>query len=341
MPASKKDPLAKLPEHVFVTGGSGFIGSNVVARLAELGIRPRCLVLPDDTAPALAGLDYQRIDGDLSDPERLARAMDGCPLVIHLAAIYAIWAPRPARIFEVNVEGTRNIIAAARKTGVKRIVHTSSIAAVGHLPGRQLADETTLFNDWDVANEYVLSKYASELEALAACDEELEVVAVNPAFPYGPNDYVPTPTGRVVLDTLRGRLPFNMKGGGTNVVHVGDVAEGHLLAAVRGRPGERYVLGGDNTTTEELGELLDDLVGRAKPKLTLTGPMLKAMGRASELVADYFTRQQPLMTYKAVSYMADRFLWFSIDKAKSELGYQPRGARETIAASVEWFRSRL
>lgn len=332
--------LSAFGSKVFVTGGSGFIGSHVVRRLLELGKDVTVLVLPGDPAPLLDGLPVRRVEGDLAEEGTLAVAMQGCDLVFHLAAIYALWLPRPALMYEVNVGGTRRMLAAAAKAGVKRLVHTSSIAAVGYLAGRGVADETTRFDEWDVADDYVLSKYISELEALRPDHlAALDVVAVNPAFPFGPGDIAPTPTGRMVDTALKGLMPVYVDGG-LNAVDVRDVAEGHLLAAERGRPGERYILGAHNLTFEEIGHLIARVADRKPPRFRAPTGMMTRLAGVTELVSERITRRPPMMTPQSVAYMAGRYLWFSVDKARAELGYAPRPAEQAMRAAVQWFRSR-
>ena len=337
MPGSEGLDLSAFAPRVFVTGGAGFIGSHVVRRLLELGLEVTTLVLPKDPAPLLDGLDVRLLRGDLSDVDVLARGMEGCRLVIHLAAIYALWLPDPKRIYEVNVDGTRNVMQAAQRAGVRRVVHTSSIAAVGCLPGRTLADETTGFNDWDIADGYVLSKYISEQEALRFDGHGIEVVAANPSFPFGPHDIGPTPTGRLILAVMKGQLPFVVDGG-LNAVDVRDVAEGHLLAAARGRPGERYILGGHNVVNSEFYGEAAELIGVRPPRLRVPPQLVRLVGSASDLVTERVLRRPPMLTRKSVDYTVGRYLWFSVDKARRELGYEPTPLRTAVADSVAWFR---
>lgn len=331
--------LARRFPSVFVTGGAGFIGSHVVRRLVEEGVQVTVVVLPNDRAPALDGLPpdrVRRVTGDLSDASALARAMEGARLVIHLAAIYAIWLPRPRLMWEVNVEGTRNIMRAAKMAGVPRVVHTSSIAAIGQRAGMEPADEDDLFDEWD-GDDYVRSKYVSELEALAFAGPDLEVVAVNPAFPFGANDTAPTPTGRMIRDTLAGKMPF-VTDGGFNAVDVRDVAEGHLLGALHGTSGRRYILGGDNVSFADFAATVAAMAGRRPPRLVMPTRALAGVGRVAEWTATHVTRRPPLMTERSVTFMAGRWRYFSTARAQRELGYNPRPFEEAIAASVEWFR---
>ena len=330
--------LSAWADPICVTGGAGFIGSHVVRRLRELGREVRCLVLPNDPAPLLDGLGVTRIDGDVLDPASLDKAMDGCELVIHLAAVYALWLPDPTIMFRVNVDGTRNVLKAARRAGVKRVVYTSSIAAVGTLPAHGFANETTAFDSWDIADDYVLSKVYSEQEALKPEHlDALDVVAVNPAFPFGPGDIGPTPTGRLILAMMRGHLPFVVKGG-FNGVDVRDVAEGHLLAAELGRSGERYLLAGHNMTYEFFGKKVAELCGGSRPLMALSRDMMLRLGAVTELGATV-AGITPLFTKKSLAYIAERYLYFSTLKAEGELGYVPGPLEDALKDAITWFGS--
>ena len=330
-------PLGALFPRALVTGGSGFIGSHVVQRLIEEGVQVRCLLLPNDAAHTLAGVDVERVTGDITDRAAVTRAAQGCDIVFNLAAIYAIWLAKPRRMFDVNVGGTLAVLEGARAAGVRRVVHTSSIAAVGYLPGREVSDEAVRFNDWELGNDYVLSKYISECEALAQNKDGLEVVCANPAFPFGANDVGPTPTGKMIKDTLAGQMPF-VVAGGFNAVDVRDVAEGHLLAARRGRPGERYILGGENLTFKDFATLVARRAGRRPPPVTLPTRALLAAGSIAGAIADHVTHKPPRFTRPSVAYLAGRFSWFSTAKAERELGYRPRPIDDAIDASIAWFR---
>ncbi len=325
-----------LPPVAAVTGGTGFIGSQVVRLLHNAGVEVRVLTIPGDPATLLADLPIARIGGDIASGAGLEQLMRGADAVFHLAAIYALWLPNRSRMFEVNVGGTRNIMAAARRAGIKRVVHTSSIAAVGYRNGKAVSDETDSFNDWELADDYVLSKYISEVEALAANGDGLDVVVVNPAFPLGHGDIGPTPTGRIVRETLRGRLPFAVKGG-LNVVDVRDVAAGHVLAWRHGRAGQRYILGGDNVSNRELSSMICKLGGRSEPRFVMPTTPLRFAGQLSESVAQRVTHRAPMLTERSVAYTAGRHLFFDVSKARDELGYAPKPASEAIAASVAWF----
>lgn len=325
------------PHRALVTGGAGFIGASLVQLLLERGVSVRVMKVPGDPATNLRDVmgRIDLVDGDLLDPASLRRALDGCDTLFHLAAIYATWLPVPRKMFDVNVEGTRNILSAARELGVARVVHTSSIAAVGCREGAP-ADETCRFNEWDIASDYVLSKYISELEAQRFAQEGMNITIVNPAFPFGWGDIGPTPTGAIIQLLLKG-MPAIM-GGGLNAVGVSDVAMGHILAAERGRVGARYILGGENHTYTGFAKRVARVAGIRGPRITLPGKLFLAGGMIGDLVADHVTHRQPVLAHKSVAYAADRNLWFDIARAKAELGYDPAPLDQHIEQAVRWFR---
>jgi len=322
----------------FVTGGTGLIGGHVVRSLVAAGVEVTCLVMDSDPAPALRGLPVRIVRGDLSNPAAWEAHLKGQTIAFHLAAIYALWLPQPRKMFDVNVTGTRLFLQAARRAGIGRVVYTSSIAAIGTRPGRALSDETDPFNDWDVANDYVLSKYIAELEAFDCIADDFEVVAVNPAFPFGSGDRAPTPTGKNVLDIIQGRLPVVVEGG-ISAADVRDVAEGHLLGALRGKSGRRYILGGENITFVDFAERVAREAGCRPPLGTLPTKAFISFGRVAEGLATHVFRRPPIFTEKGVAYAAGRFLWYDLSRARDELGYQPRPLAEAIHESVAWFQA--
>src|SRR2546430_14858810 len=234
-----------------VTGASGFIGSAVVRRLLARGQKVRCYVEPGAKLDNLKGLDVEVVTGDVNDRAQIARALDGCDTLFHLAAIYAIWLKDPAQMYVVNVEGTKTVLWAAYKAKLKKVVYTSSIAAVGRKDGGP-ADETHQFSsrDWDDGNAYIRSKWFSELDALRFAREGLPLTVVNPAFPFGERDIAPTPTGGFIVGALQKQVPGYVDSGFC-AIDVDDCAEGHVLAAEKGRTGERYILGNHNVTMRE------------------------------------------------------------------------------------------
>ncbi|MCB9728733.1 MAG: NAD-dependent epimerase/dehydratase family protein [Deltaproteobacteria bacterium] len=325
------------PRVALVTGASGFIGSHVVKELLAEGVRVRALVQAGVPLSNLDGLDVEQVPGDLLDPASLRRALEGVDTVLHFAAIYAMWLPDPALMYRVNVEGTLHLLEAALAAGVGRFVHCSSFATVGLAEGRDVADETTAFNHWATADHYVLSKYMSELEALKFNLRGLPVVVVNPSFPFGGGDIAPTPTGILVQRFAYGQSPVVMAGG-INAVHVGDVARGAWLAARRGRPGERYILGNVNMTYKEFGAMVCQVAGQKPPRFEVPVEPLARLGRVNEWISDHITHKTPLLVDKGLRFAGGRFLYCSVDKARRELGYEPRPIEEAIEEAVVWFK---
>lgn len=324
-------------EITLVTGAPGFIGSHVVRGLLDQGRKVRAMARPGEDLGNLKDLDLDLCHGDLLDEGSLRSALEGVTHIFHLAAIYALWLPRPEVMYEVNVEGTRRFLELAMETGqVKRVVYTSSIAAVGVKPGQELADESTPFNQWE-ADDYIRSKYIAELEVRELIRKGLPAVIVNPALPVGPGDRGPTPTGAVIRDTILGRYPgyFN---GGINFIDVEDVARGHLLAEEKGRVGESYLLANTNCTILEFLNLVSDVIGKSLPRRELSVDAMLAYGRASKFWADFVSKKAPRATPKSVRYAA-QYLFYSNRKAVEELGLTFKGKRETIERAARWFES--
>lgn len=320
-----------------VTGACGFIGSNVVRALLEDGVEVRALVRPGENTRNLDGLDVETVSGDLLEPESLGKALSGCDALFHLAALFSISESDRGRFYSVNLQGSRNVLWAASRAELEKVVYTSSIAAVGVKPGMEPADECTPFNQFHMANDYVLTKYLSQEEALTFARETgLPVVIVNPAFPYGAGDIAPTPTGKIILDVANG-LQCMAYEGGLNVVDVKDVARGHLLAAKHGETGERYILGNENVTMQELFQMVADAAGLGIRVFKVPLPLALAYGYLWERWAK-ISGHQPMTTAREVSY-SSQFLWYDITKARARLGYDPSPVIGSIERAVDWFRS--
>jgi dihydroflavonol-4-reductase len=322
---------------VLVTGGGGFLGSHVVRALQGVGAQVRVLLAPNEGQSNLADVECERVRGDLLDPASLGAAMAGCDVVFHLAAIYAIWLPDKELIWRVNIQGSLHIVEAAARAGVERLVHTSSIAAVGSAAPGSPADETTLFDRWTEADPYVWSKYVSELEVLRRARElGVDTVVVNPAFLFGPGDVAPTPTGQIVQMLLAG-FPFWFEGG-FNAADVRDVARGHLLAAERGRSFERYILAGHNVRYADFTDRVCALANVRRPPLRAPRAAMLLAGKVADALAD-LTGKAPPFAHGAIQYAAERELYFDTARAESELGYTKRPLDESVADSIAWFRS--
>lgn len=320
-----------------VTGTSGFVGSAVARRLAADGHDIRVLMRPTSDRRNIDGLDTEIVEGDLADPQSLKAAVKDCDAVFHVAADYRIWVPDGgASMYRANVDGSRDLVRAACEAGVDRFVYTSSVAVLYPSPGTEISDETLPVTLDDMVSHYKRSKFLAEEAVMELVrDEGAPVVIVNPSAPFGPRDIKPTPTGRIVLDAAKGKMPAYLDTG-LNAVHVDDVAEGHLLAFEKGEIGERYVLGGENVTLREIIEIVTDYVGRSGPWLKLPRAPLYPMAWAAELIAR-MTGREPVVTVDALR-MASKHMYYSSDKAREKLGYAPRPAREALTDAVDWFR---
>ena len=320
-----------------LTGATGFVGSAVARVLAARGHSLRVLTRPTSDRRNLAGVEAEVVTGDLTDPDSLARAAAGCRYVVHVAADYRFWVPNPADMLRANVQGSIAMMRAAQRAGAERIVHCSSVAALGHTADGSPADEATPVDEAGLISTYKRSKYQAEqavLELVRA--ESLPVVVVNPAAPVGPRDIKPTPTGKMIMDAANGRMPAYLDTG-LNVVHVDDVAEGHVLALERGRIGERYILGGENLDLKDLLTLVAQVAGRRPPAIRLREAWLWPVAAGMEAFAR-LTGIAPMMT-RDVLKMARWKMFFSSDKAIAELGYAPRPARQAVEDAVTWFRA--
>lgn len=316
-----------------LTGGTGFVGAAVARALLARGHTVRALVRPGSNRSNLDGLRLGLVEGDLTDPTSLARAVAGCRFLLHVAADYRIWVPDPAAMLRANVEGTRALMRAAQAAGVERIVHCSSVAALGLTDDGTPADETTPVAEEKIVGIYKKSKYRAERDVLALVSQGLPAVIVNPSTPIGPRDIKPTPTGKMIRDTAAGRMPAYIDTG-LNLVHVDDVAEGHMLALERGRIGEKYILGGENLTLRDVLALVAEAAGRRPPTIRLPGAALWPLALVCEVLART-TGIEPLVTRDHLR-MARKKMFFSSAKAKAELGYDPRPAQAAVADAVAW-----
>ena len=322
---------------VLVTGAAGFIGSHVVRELLADNVAVRCLIRPGEDTRNLDGLDVEKITGDILDIDAVKRAVQGVDTVFHLAAIFSIWMKDWSRIYEVNLQGSRNVLWEALGAGVNRLVYTSSIAAIGIAPGTQLSNEQAPFNQYTLGNHYVLTKYLSQQEALGFAHEGLNLVVVNPCFPFGPGDIVPTPTGQIIVDVLRGFSRAYFKGG-INIVDVRDVAKGHVLAAKKGKTGNLYILGNRNITLENFMKLVYATAGFEGRMLFKVPASLMIAGTSLlRWWSDHISHKTPLSTPPEIRY-ASQYLYFDNTKAREELGLDFRPVKESLHDSIAWFR---
>lgn len=324
--------LGILSKPVLVTGASGFVGWHVARLLVERGARVRALVRPGSR---LRELEAETAIGDLRDSTSLGSAVAGCGAVFHVAADYRLWTPDPQVLYQSNVDGTRNLLEAARRAGVERVVYTSTVGCIGFVPGG-LGDETTPVKLEDMTGTYKRSKFLAEQVALRYAAEGLPVVVVNPTAPVGDHDFKPTPTGKIILDFLRGRMPAFVDTG-LNLVDVRDVALGHWLAFERGRPGERYILGAENLTLQEILQRLARISGLKAPVVRIPYWVAFAAGLASTGWSR-LTGKPPSVPLDAVR-MSKTKMWVIHRKAERELGYSPGPVDQALINAVAWFRS--
>ncbi len=320
-----------------VTGANGFLGAAVVRALLAGGERVRAFVRAGSDRRNLAGLDIEIAEGDLTNRGSLDAAVRGCAGVYHVAADYRLWVADPAPMYRTNVEGSVNVLDAAAAAGVPRVVYTSSVAVLGIKRDRTPADEETQVTAGDMVGHYKRSKFLAEQAVRARARElKLAVVTVNPSTPIGPGDVKPTPTGRILLDAAAGRMPAFVDTG-LNLVDVDDCARGHLLAYAAGVPGERYILGGEDFTLQQILETVAAKVGRRPATIGLPHWFVYPIAVAAEGWA-LVTRREPRVTLDGVR-MSTKHMYFSSRKAERDLGYRWRDPRLAIAAAVDWFKN--
>jgi len=333
-PLPAERPSRKAVAHAtptLVTGASGFLGWHVARLLVQRGHHVRALVRPGSRVD---GLDVETVTGDLRDAESLKRAAESCGLLFHVAADYRLWARDPSELYRSNVDGTRNLLQAARDAGVERVVYTSTVGCIG-MPRDGIGDEDTPVTLQDMVGDYKRSKFMAERAALEFARQGFPVVVVNPTAPVGDHDVKPTPTGKIVLDFLNGDMPAFIDTG-LNVVDVRDTAEGHLLACERGRTGERYILGSENLTLAQILQALARITGRRAPTTQIPYALAYCAGACSTAWAEV-TGRPPRVPLDAVR-MARKKMWVSHEKARRELGFAPGPAEQALAHAVEWFR---
>ncbi len=318
-----------------VTGGTGFIGAHVVRALLGKGRRVRCLVRPGGNRSNLEGLPVELSEGDLRDRRSLDRALKGVETLYHVAADYRLWTRNPAELYQSNAGGTENILAAAAAAGVSRVIYTSSVGALGLTPDGSPANETTPVTREEVVGHYKKSKYDAERVAEAWVGKGLPVVIVNPSTPVGELDVKPTPTGRLVVDFLNRRLPAYVDTG-LNLVDVRDVAAGHLLAAEKGRPGEKYILGNRNMTLKEILGALARITGLPAPGLRLPHAVPLAAAVVDTFLSGLLGKA-PRISVESVRMSMHR-MYFDASKAVRELGLPQSPVEDALARAAAWFQ---
>lgn len=321
----------------FVTGATGFLGSHVARRLLSKGAELRLLLRPTSRTDNIADLAAERVTGDLRDVESLKRGMAGCEFVFHVAADYRLWAVHGQELYQSNVDGTRNILRAARESGIRRVVYTSSVATMGFGNNGHMTDENTPVALSNMIGDYKRSKFMAEQLVMDAARGGQDVVMVNPTTPIGERDIKPTPTGRIIVDFLKRKFPAYVDTG-LNLVDVVDCAEGHLLAMERATPGERYILGGENLTLKQILDKLAAITGLPSPVIRLPYAVAYATGVVDTLFTGKMMGREPRVTLDSVR-MGRKKMFVTSTKAERELGWNPGPVDGALQRAVEWFRA--
>lgn len=319
---------------VLITGATGFVGGNLARRLWEQGHQVTALVRPGSNTLAIDNTGIQPVSGDILDRNSVDRAVQGCEVVFHCAASYTFWSPDPNAIYRTNVDGTVNVLKAAFDAGVSRVVYTSTVSTVG-LPDWELSTEETLADPNHLAGHYKKSKYRAELAALEMASQGLPVIVVNPTTPVGPWDVKPTPTGRMVLDFLLGRIPAYVDTG-MNLVDVEDVAIGHILAMERGQPGQRYLLGNVNVSLKEVFAMLQQATGLAAPKWRAPYWLVMGAGYVDHLVEGRLLKREPRIPLEGLK-VSKTPMYVSCQKAITELGQPQSSVEGALQKAIKWF----
>ncbi|HEX4949131.1 MAG TPA: hopanoid-associated sugar epimerase [Blastocatellia bacterium] len=321
----------------FITGATGFIGGNLARMLVADGHQVRALVRPHSDRRNVADLPLELVAGDLDNPVQLAAQIAGCDVVFHVAAHYSLWAKDSAAIYQANVTGTENILAAAQQAGVQRFIHTSSVAAIGVPAAGTAATEKTITTVEALVSDYKKSKFLAEQAALKAAQNGLDVVIVNPSTPIGAYDVKPTPTGDIILRFLQNRMPAYVHTG-LNLIDVEDVARGHVLAWQKGRRGERYILGNRNLQFKEMLQLLGKITGKPAPKLAVPHLLPLAVAYVDERILARYFGKTPQVSYYSVQ-MSQHAMYYDSSKAVRELGLPQSPIEGAIEKAVRWFEA--
>jgi dihydroflavonol-4-reductase len=321
----------------FVTGATGFVGSHVARVLAEQGADLRLLVRSSSDLRNIEDLKAERVIGDLRDPASLKKAVSGCDAVFHVAADYRLWVRDPDEMYRSNVDGTRAVLEAARESGVRRVVYTSSVATMGFTSNGHLADEDSPVSLANMIGTYKRSKFMAEQVAVEAARSGMDVVVVNPTTPVGERDIKPTPTGRIVVDFLKKKFPAYVDTG-LNLVDVTECARGHLAALEKGKSGERYILGGENLTLKQILDKLAAITGLPSPRIRVPYAVALATGVVDQLVTGYIRKREPRATIDAVR-MGRKKMFVSSGKAERDLGWKAVSVDDALRRAVKWFQA--
>ncbi|KMP11517.1 NAD-dependent dehydratase [Candidatus Nitromaritima sp. SCGC AAA799-C22] len=319
-----------------VTGSTGFLGSAITRELLNDGREVKVLVRKGTDTSNIDGLDMEITHGDLRDPSSLKSALTGCNVLYHAAAYYSLWDRDKRLIYDINVEGTRNILRASRERRLDRVVYTSTVGCIGLHPDGTPADESTPFDPATLSNDYKRSKYQAEQVALEFAREGFPVVIVNPSTPIGPRDIKPTPTGKIVLDFLNRDMPAYLDTG-LNLIDVADCARGHILAEQRGIPGGRYILGNKNMSLFEILLTLENITGLKAPRVKMPYWVALAAGWVCETLSNHVTGKPPAVPLAGVR-MAKYFMYFDASKAVRELGLPQNPVEKALGQAVNWFQ---
>ena len=319
-----------------VTGSTGFLGSSVLRELINDGREVKALIRKGTSKKNITGLDVEIAYGDLRDIESIRSALNGCDILYHVAAYYSLWDRNKQLSHEINVKGTRNILRAAKEKDLKKIVYTSTVGCIGLNEDTTPATENTFFNKNTLSNDYKKSKYQAEQVALEFARGGLPVVIVNPSTPAGPRDIKPTPTGKIILDFLNREMPAYIDTG-LNLIDVKDCARGHILAELKGIPGDRYILGNQNMTLLEILITLEKITGLKAPRIKMPFWVALSAGWACEMVANHLTGKPPSIPLAGVK-MAKYFMYFDSSKAVNKLGLAQNPVENALRKSVDWFK---
>jgi dihydroflavonol-4-reductase len=323
--------------NVFLTGATGFVGSHVAHAFAEQGARLRLLIRSSSRLDNLEGLSAETVTGDLRNPDSFRSALADCEVLVHVAADYRLWVRDPQVMYAANVDGTRNLLALAREVGVARVVYTSSVATMGFREDGTIVDENTPVSLDHMIGHYKRSKYLAEQEAIAAARDGQQVFVLNPTTPIGSNDIKPTPTGQIIVDFLNRKFPAYVDTG-LNLVDVGEVARMHVAALERGRPGERYILGGENLSLKQILDKMSTITGIPSPTMKVPHSVAMAFALFDETVTGRLRGKEPRATVEAVR-MGKKKMFASSAKAERDLGFRIVPVYAALRTAIDWFRA--